>query len=130
MVYRIALFWFILSVASCKKEETSKELYPVEVNDTALIFSNLNTDTVLLDFAVVRIAQAHTLSGGVSNDGFALTKGAVLIPDIPVVILKQQFIYKTLDTLRNEDALKNISYNIRDFSDTVTGTVTTYTKNF
>ena len=132
MNYRyIALLSFFLSFTSCKKQEAAKELYNVEVNDTAIIFSSLNSDTVGLDFASIRIKQAHTLVSGALNDGFALSKAAVILPNIPLAIQKQQFTYGTLDTLRNDDLLKTINYNIREYPDSpARGIVKTFNRDF
>jgi hypothetical protein len=124
----IALFY-----SSCKKEKVEAELFPVTLSGNNIVFSNTTSDSAFLEFALVRITQAHVLSSGKLNDGFApdtSTLPVTLLPDSQVSIEKYRFFYKT-DTLRNEDQPKTITYNIRHLATGDTArTVTTYNKNF
>lgn len=135
MNYRVAaIFCICLSVliTSCKKEEQEEELFPVELSGNNLIFSNTTSDTVFLEFALIRIAEARLFNGRL-NDGFVLDTGTlpvVMIPYTRDTLEKHRFVFKT-DTLRNEDQLKSIAYNIRYIAegDTV-AKAKTFSKDF
>jgi len=119
---------------ACRKEESSKLLYPVEETGDGILFSNLTSDTAYMEFALVRIGTAHLLVSGALNDGFATISGVLpltLVPNQKMEILKQQFVFKTLDTLRNDDRLTGIGYNIRTYgqNDTV-GVVNRFNQAF
>ena len=129
----IALIVLLLVFNSCKKETAQKELFPVSVSNDSITFSNFYSDTVSLEFALIRTADVHPLHNGTLNDGFALDTGTLplsLLPNESVALGKQRFVYKT-DTLLNLDVVASIAYNIREFNDSNhIGIVTTYTKNF
>ena len=116
-------------VISCKKEQ-QKNFYNVEAQSDRFIFSSINPDTVVLDFALVRSAIPDTLPSGALLNGFYLDTGTLpvtLIPQIPVTIEKNRFVFKNLDTLRNEQELHSLSYNIRE---PVPGSIKDTVKNF
>lgn len=123
----------LLAVVCCKKEK-EKEYYTVEAQSDKFVFSNLYSDTVTLDFALVRTVIPDTLTGGTLLNGFYLDTGTLpiaLVPQVPVSIEKNRFVYKNKDTLRNEQELQSISYNIREqIPGTSKDTVKTFVKNF
>ncbi|MES2621453.1 MAG: hypothetical protein V4615_11440 [Bacteroidota bacterium] len=107
-----------LCISSCKKEEQEKELFPVVLNDSSIVFSNATSDTAFLEFALIRIAEARIFNGRL-NDGFYLDTGTLpvaLPPNEMVELEKNRFVYKT-DTLRTQDQPKNIAYNFRYLAD-------------